>query len=59
MPATASEVLVRFPRHPSRGLIEAVLAAAGYNFRHLLRWLRLLWLRILIALSSAAQLKLA
>jgi transposase, IS5 family len=28
-----------------------VLAAAGYNFRRLLAWLRLLLLRILIAFS--------
>jgi hypothetical protein len=39
--------------------INAVLAAAGYNFRRLLAWLRLLLLRILIALGLAAQLKLA
>jgi transposase, IS5 family len=31
--------------------INAVLAAAGYNFRRLLAWLRLLLLRILIVLS--------
>jgi len=37
----------------------AVLAAAGYNFRRLLAWLRFLLLRILIALGLAAQLKLA
>jgi hypothetical protein len=30
-------------------------AAAGYNFRRLLAWLRLLLLRILIALSLPAQ----
>jgi IS5 family transposase len=35
--------------------INAVLAAAGYNFRRLLAWLRLLLLRILIALSLPAQ----
>ena len=34
-----------------------MLAAAGYNFPRLLQWLRLLLLRILIALSLAAQLK--
>jgi transposase, IS5 family len=33
----------------------AVLAAAGYNFRRLLAWLRFLLLRILIALSLPAQ----
>jgi hypothetical protein len=36
-----------------------VLAAAGYNFRRLLAWLKLLLLRILIALGLAAQLKIA
>ena len=35
--------------------INAVLAAAGYNFRRLLAWLRLLLLTILIALSLPAQ----
>ena len=34
----------------------AVLAAAGYNFRLLLRWLRLLWRKILRLLSDPAQL---
>jgi IS5 family transposase len=38
--------------------INAVLAAAGYNFRRFLAWLRLFLLRILIALGLAAQLKL-
>jgi len=28
----------------------AVLAATGYNFRRLMRWLRLLWRQILAAL---------
>src|SRR5262245_43634602 len=37
--------------HASGDAINAVLAAAGYNFRRLLAWLRLLWLRILIALG--------
>jgi len=37
----------------------AMLAAARYNFRRLLAWLRFLLLRILIALGLAAQLKLA
>ena len=45
--------------HASGDAINAVLAAAGYNFRRLLRWLRILLLRILIALGLAAQLKLA
>jgi len=45
--------------HPSGDATNAVLAAAGYNFRRLLAWLRFLFLRILIALGLAAQLKLA
>jgi transposase, IS5 family len=44
--------------HASGDAINAVLAAAGYNFRRLLVRLSLLLLRILIALSPAAQLKL-
>jgi len=43
--------------HRSGDAINAVLAAAGYNFRLLLRWLKFLLLRILIALSATAQLK--
>jgi hypothetical protein len=43
--------------HASGDAINAVLAAAEYNFRRLLAWLRLLLLRILIALGLAAQLK--
>jgi IS5 family transposase len=43
--------------HASGDAINAVLAAAGYNFRRLLAWLRLLLLRILIALGLAARLK--
>ena len=38
-----------------RGDDRPMLAAAGYNFRRLLAWLRLLLLRILIALSLPAQ----
>jgi transposase, IS5 family len=44
--------------HRQGDAINAVLAAAGYNFRRLLAWLRLFLLRILIALGLAAQLKL-
>ena len=44
--------------HASGDAINAVLAAAGYNFRQLLAWLKLFLLRILIALGLAAQLKL-
>jgi IS5 family transposase len=43
--------------HRSGDAINAVLAAAGYNFRLLLRWLKFLLFRILIALSVNAQLK--
>src|SRR6516225_8800067 len=43
--------------HTSGDAINAVLAAAGYNFRRLLAWLRFLLLRLLIALGLAAQLK--
>jgi transposase, IS5 family len=43
--------------HASGDAINAVRAAAGYNFRRLLAWLRLLLLRILIALSLPAQRK--
>src|SRR5262249_60212145 len=43
--------------HASGDAINAVLAADGYNFRRLLAWLRLLLLRILIALSLTTQLK--
>jgi IS5 family transposase len=35
--------------HSTGDAINAVLAAAGYNFRRLLRWLRLLLFRILLA----------
>ena len=43
--------------HASGDAINAVLAAAGYNFRRLLAWLRLLLLRILIVFSLTTQLK--
>lgn len=45
--------------HSSGDAINAVLAAAGYNFRRLLKWLRLLLLRILIAIAAHAQLRFA
>jgi len=45
--------------HASGDAANAVLAAAGYNFRRLLAWLRFLLLRILIALGLADQFKLA
>src|SRR5262249_36507692 len=43
--------------HASGNAINAVLTAAGYNFRRLLAWLRFFLLRILIALGLAAQFK--
>lgn len=39
--------------HASGDAINAVLTAAGYNFRRLIAWLRLLLFRILIALAAA------
>lgn len=35
--------------------LHAVLAAVGYNFRRLIRWLTLLLRQILIALTAALQ----
>jgi IS5 family transposase len=43
--------------HSSGDAINAVLAAVGYNFRLLLRWLRLLLFRILIAIVGPSQLR--
>src|SRR5215471_2744796 len=43
--------------HASGDAVNAVLAAAGYNFRRLLAWLRFLLLRILIVLSLPTELK--
>jgi transposase, IS5 family len=43
--------------HASGDAINAVLAAAGYNFRRLIQWLRLLLLRIMIAFDLGAQLR--
>ena len=45
--------------HSSGDAINAVLAAVGYNFRLLLRWLRLLLLKILIAFVRPLQLRFA
>ena len=39
--------------------INAVLAAAGYNFRRLIRWLKLLLCQILAQLTVSLQLVLA
>ena len=41
--------------HSSGDAINAVLAAVGYNFRLLLRWLRLLLFRILTAIVATSQ----
>ena len=41
--------------HSSGDAINAVLAAVGYNFRLLLRWLRLLLFQILIAIVGTSQ----
>jgi transposase, IS5 family len=43
--------------HAAGDAINAVLAAVGYNFRRLIAWLRLLLLRILIALAATLQLR--
>src|SRR5207237_141003 len=43
--------------HAASDAINAVLAAAGYNFRLLIKWLALLWLRILSALVPALKLQ--
>ena len=43
--------------HASGDAINAVLTAAGYNFRRLFAWLRPLLLRILIAFSLSTQLE--
>ena len=42
--------------HEAGDATNAVLAAAGYNFRRLIRWLKFMLLRILIALSPASGL---
>jgi len=42
--------------HRQGDAINAVLAAAGYNFRLLLRWLKLLLFRLLIVFFSPIQL---
>jgi len=45
--------------HASGDAINAVLAAAGYNFRRLLRWLRLLLFQILTFIAGPVQFKFA
>jgi len=42
-----------FLAHEQGDAINAILAAAGYNFRLILKWIRLLWLKILAAILSA------
>jgi hypothetical protein len=42
--------------HRQGDATNAVLAAAGYNFRHLLRWLQLLLRQILVQLILRLQL---
>jgi IS5 family transposase len=41
--------------HRRGGATNAVLAAAGYNFRRLIRWLSTLWRLFLSALLAALQ----
>jgi transposase, IS5 family len=41
--------------HSSGDTINAVLAAVGYNFRLLLRWLKLLLFRMLITIVGTSQ----
>ena len=41
--------------HSSGDAINAVFAAVGYNFRLLLRWLRLLLFRILITIVRTSS----
>jgi IS5 family transposase len=43
--------------HAQGDAINAVLAAAGYNFRRLIQWLRLWLLRFLLAFGSRSQLR--
>jgi IS5 family transposase len=45
--------------HATGDAINAVLAAAGYNFRLLIRWLAILWLRTRTAILSPFRLQLA
>ncbi len=45
--------------HSTGDAINAVLAAAGYNFRLLIRWLTLLLLKILSILARPLKLQLA
>jgi hypothetical protein len=56
---TVSRSVFEFESVAVGDAINAVLADARYNFRRLLRWLRFLLFRILVALDLIAQLKLA
>jgi IS5 family transposase len=40
--------------HATGDAINVILAAAGYNFRLLTRWLKLLWLSTLSALAHSS-----
>jgi transposase, IS5 family len=48
-----------FLAHAAGDAINPVLAAAGYNFRRILAWLRLLLARIMHTLSASQSLKTA
>jgi IS5 family transposase len=43
--------------HAASDAINAVLAAAGDNFRLLIRWLKLLWITILSTLAPPSDLR--
>lgn len=49
------DAALRAPCRLARDAINAVLAAAGYNFRRLLAWFALLFAAIWIALIQAGQ----
>jgi hypothetical protein len=52
-----SQAVERFVAHSTAMRSNAVLAAVGYNFRHLVQWLRFLLLQILITGGFIAPLK--
>jgi hypothetical protein len=45
--------------HRHGDLNNAILAAVGYNFRRLIKWLRILWCRFLMALFPKPKLSAA
>jgi len=47
--------MIHYLTPASGNATNVVLAVAGYNFRRLIHWLRLLLLRILIAFGLATQ----